>query len=81
MLRFLADSFDVPFVDSERLEKQPPTKEFLWSYPVCPLLRHGLLPVQTQDEAFAPDRQSHRGARRPLSTEYLHAMNARRLAN
>ena len=40
VLRFLAEAFEIPYVDAERLEKQPPAKEFLASFPARLLLRH-----------------------------------------
>ncbi len=49
MLRFLAETFELPFVDSERLEKNPPTKEFLAKFPVRLLVRHRLLPLEEKD--------------------------------
>ncbi len=49
MLRFLAETFEVEYVDSERLEKQPPTREFLTTFPARVLLRHRLLPLEERD--------------------------------
>src|SRR5436305_9607279 len=49
ILRFLADAFEMPFVDSERLENSPPPKEFLTKFPVRLLLRHGVLPLEDRD--------------------------------
>jgi general secretion pathway protein E/type IV pilus assembly protein PilB len=46
MLRFLAGTFEVPYVD---LEKHPPTKEFLARFPARVLLRHHLLPLEERD--------------------------------
>src|SRR5687767_8490552 len=43
MLRFLAESFGVPYVDVER---RPPTKEFLAAFPARVLVRHHLLPLE-----------------------------------
>ena len=33
VLRFLAEAFELEFVDGERLEKSPPSKEFLSLFP------------------------------------------------
>src|SRR4051812_39653995 len=49
ILRFLADSFEVPFVENERLERTPPAKEYLTQFPVRVLLRHGVLPLEDRD--------------------------------
>src|SRR6185437_4245910 len=49
MLRFLAETFELPFIDSERLEKSPPAKEFLAKFPVRLLVRHRLLPLEEKD--------------------------------
>ncbi|HEX8520744.1 MAG TPA: GspE/PulE family protein [Tepidisphaeraceae bacterium] len=49
MLRFLAETFEVPYVDAERLEKSPPAREFLSTFPVRLLLRHRLLPLEERD--------------------------------
>jgi hypothetical protein len=49
VLRFLADAFELPFVDAETLEKSPPTKEFLAAFPIRVLLRHRLLPLMERD--------------------------------
>src|SRR3954447_22208012 len=46
ILRFLAEAFEVPYIDAERLEKQPPAKEFLSGFPARLLLRHQLLPLE-----------------------------------
>jgi hypothetical protein len=46
VLRFLAEAFEIPFIDSARLERTPPAKEFLASFPVRLLLRHHLLPLE-----------------------------------
>src|SRR5439155_22193825 len=46
ILRFLAEAFEIPFIDAERLEKQPPAKEFLSTFPARLLLRHQLLPLE-----------------------------------
>ena len=45
VLRFLADAFELPFIDSERLELSPPAKEFLATFPARLLLLHQLLPL------------------------------------
>ncbi|MFI5381800.1 MAG: GspE/PulE family protein [Tepidisphaerales bacterium] len=49
MLRFLADSFEIPYIDSERLEHNPPAKEFLAGFPARLLLRNRILPVEERD--------------------------------
>ena len=49
VLRFLAETFELPYVDAERLEKSPPTKEFLAAFPVRLLVRHRLLPLEEKD--------------------------------
>jgi general secretion pathway protein E/type IV pilus assembly protein PilB len=46
LLRFLAETFEIPYVDAERLEHHPPAKEFLASFPARLLLRHQLLPLE-----------------------------------
>src|SRR6185503_7274050 len=46
VLRFLAEAFEIPYVDAERLEKNPPAKEFLATFPARVLLRHQLLPLE-----------------------------------
>src|SRR5687767_11164334 len=43
MLRFLAESFGLPFVDVER---HAPSKEFLAGFPTRVLVRHHLLPLE-----------------------------------
>ncbi len=49
MLRFLAETFEVEYIDAERLEHKPPTREFLSAFPVRLLLRHRLLPLEERD--------------------------------
>jgi general secretion pathway protein E/type IV pilus assembly protein PilB len=49
MLRFLAETFEVDYADAERLERKPPTREFLSTFPVRILLRHRLLPLEERD--------------------------------
>jgi general secretion pathway protein E len=49
VLRFLADSFEVPYVETEYFEKTPPAKDFLTKFPVRLLLRHQLLPLEDRD--------------------------------
>ena len=49
LLRFLADAFDIPYIDSERLESQPPPKEFLAGFPAKLLLGHRILPIEQRD--------------------------------
>src|SRR3954470_7368984 len=49
VLRFLADAFEVPYVETDYLEKTPPAKDFLTKFPVRVLLRHGLLPLEERD--------------------------------
>jgi general secretion pathway protein E/type IV pilus assembly protein PilB len=46
LLRYLAQAFDVPYVD---LEKNPPAKEFLTKFPVRLLIRHRILPLEERD--------------------------------
>ncbi|MGA2497321.1 MAG: GspE/PulE family protein [Tepidisphaeraceae bacterium] len=49
MLRFLADSFEIPYIDADRLEHNPPAKEFLAGFPARLLLRNRILPVEERD--------------------------------
>src|SRR5688500_17996538 len=49
VLRFLAETFELPYVDADRLEKSPPTKEFLAAFPIRLLVRHRLLPLEDQN--------------------------------
>ena len=49
MLRFLAEAFELEFVDADRLEKSPPSKEFLSLFPARLLLRHRILPLEDRD--------------------------------
>ena len=49
VLRFLAETFELPYVDAEALEKNPPKKEFLAGFPARVLLRHRLLPLEERD--------------------------------
>ncbi len=49
MLRFLAETFEIPYIDAERLEKNPPAKEFLAKFPVRLLVRHRILPLEDRD--------------------------------
>ena len=49
VLRFLAESFEVPYVETEYFEKTPPAKDFLTKFPVRLLLRHQLLPLEERD--------------------------------
>jgi len=46
LLRFLAASFDIPYID---LEKNPPTKEILAGFPARLLVRHRILPLEERD--------------------------------
>jgi type II secretion system protein E len=46
LLRFLATSFDIPYVD---LEKTPPSKEILAKFPARLLVRHRILPLEERD--------------------------------
>src|SRR5688572_8737451 len=46
LLRFLAHTFEVPYVD---LEKNSPTREFLLTFPVRLLVRHRVLPLEERD--------------------------------
>ena len=61
LLRFLAETFDVPYVD---LEKTPPTREFLSIFPVRAIVRHNVLPVSETDGVvlIAASRISDSGA-------------------
>jgi general secretion pathway protein E/type IV pilus assembly protein PilB len=49
VLRFLAETFELPYIDADRLEKSPPAKEFLAAFPVRLLVRHRLLPLEDQN--------------------------------
>src|SRR5688572_6562335 len=49
VLRFIAETFELPYVDADRLEKSPPTKEFLAAFPIRLLVRHRLLPLEDQN--------------------------------
>ena len=49
VLRFLAESFELEFVEADRLEKSPPSKEFLSLFPARLLLRHRILPLEERD--------------------------------
>jgi general secretion pathway protein E/type IV pilus assembly protein PilB len=49
VLRFLAESFEVPYVENEYFEKTPPLKDFLTKFPVRILLKYGLLPLEERD--------------------------------
>ncbi len=49
VLRFLADAFEVPYIETEYLEKTPPAKDFLTKFPVRLLLRYNLLPLEERD--------------------------------
>jgi general secretion pathway protein E len=64
VLRFLAESFEVPYVETEYLEKTPPAKDFLTKFPVRLLLRHGILPLEERDgyTIVATSRISDHGA-------------------
>jgi type II secretion system protein E len=46
LLRFLAASFDIPYVD---LDKNPPAKEILAAFPARLLVRHRILPLEERD--------------------------------
>src|SRR5438874_5619407 len=46
LLRFLATSFDLPYVD---LEQSPPMREFIATFPARLLLRHHVLPLHERD--------------------------------
>jgi general secretion pathway protein E/type IV pilus assembly protein PilB len=48
MLRFLADSLELPYID---VEQQTPTKEFLAAFPARVLVRHNVLPIYEADGA------------------------------
>jgi hypothetical protein len=49
VLRFLAESFELEFIEADRLEKSPPSKEFLSLFPARLLLRHRILPIEERD--------------------------------
>src|SRR3982750_2259976 len=49
VLRFLAEAFEVPYVETDYLEKTPPAKDFLTKFPVRILLKYGLLPLEERD--------------------------------
>ena len=49
VLRYLAETFEVPYIDAARLETAPPAREFLAAFPVRLLLRHRLLPMEEKD--------------------------------
>jgi general secretion pathway protein E len=49
MLRFLAETFEVSYIDADRLEKNPPSKDLLNAFPARLLLRHQLLPLEDRD--------------------------------
>src|SRR3954466_9267542 len=49
VLRFLADTFELPYIENDRFEKSPPAKEFLSQFPARVLLRHRLLPLEERD--------------------------------
>ena len=49
LLRFLAASFDIPYVD---LEKNPPAKEILAAFPARLLVRHRILPIPLELPPF-----------------------------
>jgi general secretion pathway protein E/type IV pilus assembly protein PilB len=46
LLRFLATSFEVPYLD---LERETPSKEFLAAFPTRTLVHHNILPVREED--------------------------------
>ncbi len=46
LLRFLASTFDIPYVD---LEKTPPSKEILAKFPARLLVRHRVVPLEERD--------------------------------
>jgi general secretion pathway protein E/type IV pilus assembly protein PilB len=49
VLRFLAESFELPFIPADRLENHPPEKSLLATFPARLLLRHRVLPLEEQD--------------------------------
>ena len=71
VLRFLAEAFELPFVDSDRLEKSPPGKEFLATFPARLLMRHRVLPIEERDgiTLVATSRISDSGALDELRKE------------
>jgi general secretion pathway protein E/type IV pilus assembly protein PilB len=46
LLRFLASAFEVPYVE---LEKAPPQREFVATFPARVLLKHHILPLEQRD--------------------------------
>jgi general secretion pathway protein E/type IV pilus assembly protein PilB len=46
LLRFLATTFDIPYVD---LEKTPPSKDILAKFPARLLVRHRIVPLEERD--------------------------------
>ena len=46
LLRFLATTFDVPYLD---LEKNPPSKEIVAAFPARLLVRHRIIPIEERD--------------------------------
>ncbi|MGB7160858.1 MAG: GspE/PulE family protein [Tepidisphaeraceae bacterium] len=49
ILRHLAETFEIPYIDAQRLEQSPPPREFLAAFPVRLLLRHRILPIEDRD--------------------------------
>src|SRR6476661_9088119 len=49
VLRFLAESFELPFIAADRLENHPPEKALLATFPARLLLRHRVLPLEERD--------------------------------
>jgi len=50
LLRFLAENFDLPYIDAEKLERQPPPRELLAQFPARLLLGHRVLPLEQRDD-------------------------------
>ena len=66
-LRFLADAFEVPFLD---LENNGPSKEFIARFPARLLVQHKLLPLSESDGQVLV------ATSRLFDYDQLHSMNA-----
>jgi general secretion pathway protein E len=49
LLRFLADSFEIPFYGTEQMDAIQPSKDLLTSFPARLLMRHKILPLESRD--------------------------------
>ena len=49
LLRFLADSFEIPFYTTEQMDVVQPSKDLLTSFPARLLLRNKILPIESRD--------------------------------